>query len=438
MDPHVGVQVADLPEVLTTLPAGVRLLPSVNPLVHVQMLAHGELLATDVAGVDPWFPSCVALDVSLQDGIFYEGLSTELTDVRPLASVQLHVSLQRAFPGEVLATVFAGEGLLARVGPHVNLHVPEADATDLADPAGFSVAVDVQLQSLRRVRLFSTDATATFRVVGMSFCVPHEVPFVVKGVPADLAAVRWSQTWFPAPTPDGGRVAGLVALGVSPQLSVLAEAFPAGFAAERRLSVVCLHVPLQRTGVAELLVADVAPEGLFCRVDPHMRHHVALLVEDFAADVAAEGFLSRVQPPVRLLRPDRGELLATGVTGPAAVTVRLKVQPQTVAGLQTLATQATLTLRLLQVFLHMLHQKAFPVKGLPAHPAAMRRRLFVILSLLAGWMVWRGLVVVRIRNLLWSGGSAGQTFLQLVVELDVFDANGQTQLCREEQKKPEP
>lgn len=151
MDPHVGVQVADLPEVLTTDPAGVWLLPSVNPLVHVQMLAHGELLATDVTGVDPGFPSRVALDVSLQDGVFYECLATELTDVRPLAGMQLHVSLQRAFPGEVLATVFAAEGFLACVCPHVNLHVPEADATDLADPAGFSVAVDVQLQSLRGV-----------------------------------------------------------------------------------------------------------------------------------------------------------------------------------------------------------------------------------------------------------------------------------------------
>ncbi len=63
--------------------------------------------------------------------------------------MQLHVSLQRAFPGEVLATVFAAEGFLAGVRPHVDLHVPEAHATDVTDPAGFSVALNVKLQILR-------------------------------------------------------------------------------------------------------------------------------------------------------------------------------------------------------------------------------------------------------------------------------------------------
>lgn len=113
------------------------------------MLTHGELLTTDVAGINPRLPSRVALDMSLQDGVFYESLPAELADVRPLAGVQLHVSLQGAFPREVLATVFAAEGFLAGVRPHVDLHVPEADATDVTYPAGFSVALDVELQVLR-------------------------------------------------------------------------------------------------------------------------------------------------------------------------------------------------------------------------------------------------------------------------------------------------
>lgn len=201
----------------------------------------------------------------------------------------------------------------------------------------------------------------------MRICVPHKITFIVKGTPADLAAVRRSQTRLPASAPGGrrgggGRVVRLVATNMSPQLGALAEAFPADFTAERRLPIVGLHVSLQRAGVAELFVADSAPERLLRRVDPQVRHHVALLVEAFATDVAAEGFLSGVQPPVRLLSADRGELLAADVAGPAAVAVRLKVQPQTVTGLQTLATQTTKILLLLQVFLHVFHQKPFPVK----------------------------------------------------------------------------
>lgn len=148
MNPHVGVQVSDLPKALLADPAGVGFLPSVDPLVHVQVLAHSELLAADVTGVNPWLPARVALDVSLQDSVFDESLPAELTNERPLASMQLHVPLQRTFPGEVFTAVFAPEGFLAGVCPHVDLHVPEADAADVADPAGFSVALDVDLQTL--------------------------------------------------------------------------------------------------------------------------------------------------------------------------------------------------------------------------------------------------------------------------------------------------
>lgn len=148
MDPHVRVQVANLAEVLRADPAGVRLLTRVDPLVHIQMLAHSELLATDVAGVDPGFPTRVTLDMSLQDCVFDESLPTELADVRPLASMQLQVSLQRTLPREVFTAVFAAERFLACVGPHVDLHVPEVDSTDVTDPAGFSVALDVNLQTL--------------------------------------------------------------------------------------------------------------------------------------------------------------------------------------------------------------------------------------------------------------------------------------------------
>lgn len=144
MDPHVGVQVSNLPEVFPTIPAGVWFFPSVNPHVHIQMLAHSELLATDVTRVDPGLPPHVALDVSLQDSVFYERLPTELTDKWPLTSMELYVSLQGTFPGEVFPTVFASEGFLARVCPHVDLHVPETDAADVADPAGFPVTLDVQ------------------------------------------------------------------------------------------------------------------------------------------------------------------------------------------------------------------------------------------------------------------------------------------------------
>ena len=112
------------------------------------MLAHSELLAADVAGINPWLPARVALDVSLQNGVFNESFPTELANERPLTGVQLHVSLQRTFPGKVLTAVFALEGFLAGVRPHVDLHVPEADAADDADIAGFSVALDVDLQTL--------------------------------------------------------------------------------------------------------------------------------------------------------------------------------------------------------------------------------------------------------------------------------------------------
>ena len=165
MDPHVGVQVANLSEVFPADPTGVRFLPCVDPLVHIQMLAHGELLTADITRVDPGLPSRVALDVSLQDGVFDESLPAELADERPLASVQLHVSLQRAFPGEVLAAVFAAEGFLACMRPHVDLHVPEADTTDVADPTSLSMALDMELQTLRGFRLLSTDTTATLRLI---------------------------------------------------------------------------------------------------------------------------------------------------------------------------------------------------------------------------------------------------------------------------------
>lgn len=248
----------------------------------------------------------------------------------------------------------------------------------------------------------------------------HKVPFIVKGVPTDRAAVRWCQTRFPASAPDSRHVVGLVAADVSPQFCTLAEAFPTDFAAEGRWSIVSLHVSLQRASVAELFAADGAAEWLLRRVDPHVRHHVALLVEDFATDVAAEGFLSGMQPQVCLLSSDRGELLATNVTGPAAVAVRLKVQPQTIAGLQTFTAQTAETLRLLQVFLYVFHQEAFPVEGLPAHSAAVRRHLFIILTLffLASRIVRRSRLMVRFRDVVWSGGSAGQRFLQSVVHRD--------------------
>lgn len=224
----------------------------------------------------------------------------------------------------------------------------------------------------------------------MSLCMPHKVTFIVKGVPADFATVRRSQAGFPTSAPNSRCVVGLVGPDVSAQLGALAEVFPADFAAKQCLSIMGLHVSLQRARVAELFVADGAPEWLLCRVDPHVRHHVALLVEDFAADVAAEGFLSGVQPQVCLLSSDRGELLATDIASPAAVAVHLKVQPQTVTGLQALTAQTTETLCLLQMFLHMFHQKAFSVKGLPAYSAAMRRRLIIVLVFLlfSGQINW--------------------------------------------------
>lgn len=231
MDPHVGVQVSDLPEGLAADPAGVGLLPSVDPLVHVQMLAHGELLATDVAGVDPRLPSHVAPDVSLQDSVFDEGLSTELTDEWPLSCMELHVPLQRTLPGEVLPTVFAPEGLLAGVCPHVDLHVPESDPADVADAAAVPVTLDVEAETLGGFRAISTDATATFGVVAVSLCVTHKVAFVVESVSTDQAAVGGSQT-------------GLPALAEPPQLRSSAEAFLP--AAELGVSIVDLQVALQR------------------------------------------------------------------------------------------------------------------------------------------------------------------------------------------------
>lgn len=345
VDPHVGIQVADLTEILPTDPAGVRFLPSVDPFMHIQVLAHGECFAADVTVIDSGLPSGVALDVSLQDSAFNESLPAEFTNIRPFAGVQLHVSLQRALPGEVFAAVFAMKRFLTGVRPHVDLHVPEADTTDVTHPVGFSVALDVQLQTFRGFRLFSAYAAAAFGSVHVSICVPHKVSFVVERVPADLAAVRRSQTRFSASASGSAHVGGLMDPDVSPQFGTLAEAFPAPLAAKRCLSVVDFDVPLQRAGMAELFVTNDAPERLLCCVDPHVSQHVSLLIEAFSADVAAKWFLSGVQPQVGLLSADRGELLAAYVAGPAAVTMRLKVQPQTITGLQAFATQTTNTLR---------------------------------------------------------------------------------------------
>ncbi len=129
----------------------------------------------------------------------------------------------------------------------------------------------------------------------MSLCMTYKVTFIVKGIPANLAAVRRSQTWFPA---SALRVCtwviGLVAPDMSPQLGALAKALPADFAAEWRLSVMGLHMSLQRAIVTELFMADGAPEWLLCCVNPHVGHHVALLVEDFTTHMAAKGFLTGV------------------------------------------------------------------------------------------------------------------------------------------------
>lgn len=178
---------------------------------------------------------------------------------------------------------------------------------------------------------------------------------------------------------------------MSPQFGALGEALAAGLATEGRLSVVGLGVALQRAAVTEGFGAGGAPEGFLRRVDPHVRHHVSLLVEDFAADVAAEGFLSSVQPQVHLPGPHRGELPAADVAGSAPVAVRLEVEPQTVARLQLFTAQTTHTLRRLHVFLHVFHQKALPVEGLSAHPAAVRRRLHG--AVLAGGLAGRRRVV---------------------------------------------
>lgn len=148
MNPHVGVQVANLPEALVADLAGERLLPCVNSFVHVQVLAHGELLVADVTGINPGLVSCVVLDVPFQDCVFRKGFPAELADVRPLVSVLLLVSLQRALPRKFLTTVLASEGFQTCMCPHVDLHVPEVDTTDFADPAGLSVTLDVELHAL--------------------------------------------------------------------------------------------------------------------------------------------------------------------------------------------------------------------------------------------------------------------------------------------------
>lgn len=134
-------------------------------------------------------------------------------------------------------------------------------------------------------------------MVNVSLCMPHKIPFVVKSVSTNLAAVRRSETRLPP-------VAGHVALAVLPQLCAFAEAFPGGFAAECCLAIVDLHVALQRARVTELFLASVALERFLRRVDPHVRHHVAFLVKDFAADVAAERLFSGVKPQVGLLGPN--------------------------------------------------------------------------------------------------------------------------------------
>lgn len=381
VDPHVGVQVPDLPEAFATLPAGVRFLPSVDPLVHIQMLAHGELLATDVAGVDPGLPPHVALDVSLEDGVFHEGLSTELADEGPLPGVELQVSLQRAFPGEVLPTLFAAEGLLAGVGPPVDLHVPESDAADVAEAAAVPVTLDVQPQTLGGFASIPAHPTAPLGLVAVSLCVAHKIPPVVESVSTHQAAVGRSQTRLPA-------VLGLLAPPAPPQLCAPPEAFL--LAAGCCVSIVDLQVALQGARVAELLVAGVALERFLCRVDPHVCHHVALLVEDFAADAAAEGLFSRVKPQVGLLGPDGGEFLAADVAGPAALPMRLQVELQGLRGVQAPTTQTTATLRLLQVFLHVFQQKAFSFKSFPTHLAGERRGFFIFVLPFFSGRVMRG------------------------------------------------
>lgn len=221
VNPHVRVQVAYLAKVLPTNATGVWFLSGVDPLVHVQVLAHGEPLVADIAGVNPRFPARVALDVSPEDGVLDEGLTTELADERPLPRVQLHVSLQRTFPWEVLAAVLAAERFLTGVCPHVDFHVPETNPANVTDLDGVSVVLDVDPQTLRRRRRLTTDPAETPGIVHMSLSVSDKVAFVVEAAATHLTPVRGSEANFEPSAPGGGRTIGRVGLTVSLQVRAL-------------------------------------------------------------------------------------------------------------------------------------------------------------------------------------------------------------------------
>lgn len=175
----------------------------------------------------------------------------------------------------------------------------------------------------------------------------------MKSAPANLAGVRRIQAWFSAFASLRQLCVGLVAPGMLPQFWACWKAFFADFAAKWNLSIMVLHMLLQRVAAAKLFGADEARKCLLLLVGLLVGHHVPLLAEAFATKVAAKGFFSRVQPHVRLLRSNRGELFATEAAGSAAVAVNLKMLSQIVTGVQTFAAHATQTLSLLRVFLHM-------------------------------------------------------------------------------------
>lgn len=225
VDPHVKLDVSELPEANATDLALVRLLPRVDPPVPQVVRVEPEGLPALLACV--WFFSRVLQSVGRERLTDDESLSADVAGERPFSRMDPEVVLVGGFVEEGPAALAAGV-----------LHVPSVDRL-------------VSLQRSCRVEAFVAEAAAERRHVDARF-----VP------PVDNSAVA-SLSSSPPEAPPLIMTYRLVFL----QLAVVQKSLSAEVTHERLRSSVQKHVSLQLVVLHEALPADLTAERRFPGVD---------------------------------------------------------------------------------------------------------------------------------------------------------------------------
>lgn len=155
------------------------------------------------------------------------------------------------------------------------------------------------------------------------------------------------------------------------QVHVLHEALPAALTQKASLLVVEADVRVQCLFLGETLSTETAGECPLACVNLQVRPQVASLVEGLPTEAAGVGFLSGVDPQVHLQRRLSREALPAYIAGVSDLAVGAQVSREAVSRLVLVSTESTAAVWVLQVSLHMFHQEAPLVKGIPAHFAAV-------------------------------------------------------------------